>query len=187
MYVHCNTKDIYNSLSVSWAAMKPVQNHYQNHSAGNICSYLCGRILTLHYLSPLTPSLPSLQSAVPHALVMISGDHHSKIAKVAENLAVFRILRALKMVSGHLENWSVNRSKLKIIINTHTHTHTQKFSFWNSRLPPSLPLSLSLSLVYLLLSFTCAAFFFRYQNLVDWESLSSQFYKPFRSHLVIQF
>lgn len=39
-----------------------------------------------------------LQSAVPHMVVIVIGNRQSKIAVVAEQLAIFRILRALKMV-----------------------------------------------------------------------------------------
>lgn len=39
-----------------------------------------------------------LQSAVPHMVVIVIGNRHSNIAVIAEQLAIFRILRALKMV-----------------------------------------------------------------------------------------
>lgn len=38
------------------------------------------------------------QSAVPHAMILFVGEDSSTVAVVAEQLAVFRILRALKMV-----------------------------------------------------------------------------------------
>ena len=38
------------------------------------------------------------QSAIPHAMIIFVGDESSTVAIVAEQLAVFRILRALKMV-----------------------------------------------------------------------------------------
>ena len=38
------------------------------------------------------------QSAVPHIMILFAGDNDPTIAVVADNLAVFRILRALKMV-----------------------------------------------------------------------------------------
>ena len=40
------------------------------------------------------------QSAVPHAMILFVGEDSSTVAVVAEQLAVFRILRALKMVAG---------------------------------------------------------------------------------------
>ena len=46
----------------------------------------------------LNKPLTSLQSAIPHIMVLFIGDEASIIATVAEQLAVFRILRALKMV-----------------------------------------------------------------------------------------
>ena len=57
--------------------------------------YLLYYVLTILYISP---SL--LQSAVPHAIILVVGPANdaSGVATVAETLAVFRILRALKMV-----------------------------------------------------------------------------------------
>ena len=44
------------------------------------------------------------QSAVPHAMILFVGEDSSTVAVVAEQLAVFRILRALKMVEKFHDN-----------------------------------------------------------------------------------
>ncbi len=51
-----------------------------------------------------------VQSAVPHAMILFVGENSSTVAVVAEQLAVFRILRALKMV----ENFHGSRFATKL-------------------------------------------------------------------------
>lgn len=59
-------------------------------------------------MSIVSPSL--LQSAIPHAIILVVGPANdaSSVATVAETLAVFRILRALKMVHVHYQQWYTN-------------------------------------------------------------------------------